>query len=188
MPMCSWGYDASFDGRFMMSSLLLTLSAAAAASSLLYSTSSATGRWAACQQSPTQDLLPQVVGPMVGMRPVWLVDGSTTWRSGEPVKTLWVLLRTSEEVRIGGRRLDGPGTLTLRQGDDRPADMLVITNPAKQSVTPGNAPPKVMHGYVFLPSHVFYPSPGCWEFAVRIGPEEVRIVRDLKPQARFEVR
>ena len=36
---------------------------------------------------------------MVGEAPVWLTDGSATWRYGEAVKTLWVLLRTSQEVR-----------------------------------------------------------------------------------------
>jgi hypothetical protein len=141
-----------------------------------------------CQQSPTQDLLPEVVAPMTGARPVWLVDGSATWRSGEPVKTLWVLLRTSEAVRIRGRRLDGPGALTLRRGDDPPADTLVIPNPARQSVIPGGAPPEIMRAYAFLPSHVFYPSPGCWEFTIRLGEEEVRIVRDLQPSARLEAR
>ena len=141
----------------------------------------ATARPTACPQSPTQDLLPGVVGPMVGRRPAWMVDGSAPWRASEPVKTLWVLLRTSAEVRIEGRRLDGPGELKLRRGDVRPADLLVIANPAQQSVIPGGASPDIMRAYAFLPSHVFYPSPGCWEFTVHIGDETVRIIRDLKP-------
>jgi len=136
-----------------------------------------------CQQSPTQDLLPEVVAPMVGVRPVWMVGGSATWGNGEPIKTLWVLLRTSETVRIRGRRLDGPGVVKLRTGDDPPTDTLVIPNRARQSATPGGASPVNKRAYVFLPSHVFYPSPGCWEFTVRIGDEEVRIVRDLNPGA-----
>lgn len=138
-------------------------------------------RAGSCQQSPTQDLLPEVVGPMVGARPVWLVDGSATWKAGEPVKTLWVLLRTSQDVRIQGRRLDAPGALSLRRGDDPPADVFVIPNPEKQSVIPTGAPATILQVYVFIPSHVFYPNPGCWEFTVRIGQEEFRIVRDLKP-------
>ena len=173
----------------MMASLLLGFSLAMMdVRSVPDSRTSGAGRPSPCQQSPTQDLLPDVVAPMVGVRPGWLVDGSATWRSGEPVKTLWVLLRTSEAVRIGGRRLDGPGALTLRRGDDPPADTLVIANPARQSVIPRGAPPEIMRAYVFLPSHVFYPSPGCWEFTVRIGEEEVRIVRDLQPPARLEAR
>ena len=163
----------------MMSWFLLSFSLAAA-SATPSSPTSATGRISPCQQSPTQDLLPEVIAPMVGIRPVWLVDGSATWRNGEPVKTLWVLLRTSADVRIEGRRLDGPGVLKLRRGDDPPADMLAIASPAKQSVIPGGASPEIMRAYVFLPSHVFYPSPGCWEFTIRIGEETARIVRDLK--------
>jgi hypothetical protein len=153
------------------------------ASSVPGRATSAARRLNPCQQSPTQDLLPEVVAPMIGVRPVWLVDGSANWRRGEPAKTLWVLLRTSEEVRITGRQLDGPGTLTLRRGDDRPADMLIVANPARQSVIPGGAPPAIMRAYVFVLSDVFYPSPGCWEFTVRVGQEEVRVVRDLKPGA-----
>jgi hypothetical protein len=142
---------------------------------------SAARRLSPCQQSPTQDLVPEVVGPMVGASPVWLVDASATWRSGVPVKTLWVLLRTSEEVRIRGRRLDGPGALTFGRGDPPSADTLVIANPAKESAIPGGAPTSVMRDYAFLPSLVFYPSPGCWEFTVRIGEREAHVVRDLKP-------
>jgi ubiquinone/menaquinone biosynthesis C-methylase UbiE len=139
-----------------------------------------------CHQSPSQDSLPGIVGPMLGVRPAWLVDGSGTWRDGGAVKTLWVLLRTSKEVRITGRRLDGPGVVTLRREADPPVDMLVIADPGRQSAIPGGATPEVMRTYSFLPSHVFYPTPGCWEFTVRIGEDEVRIVRDLKPAAGFE--
>jgi hypothetical protein len=78
--------------------------------------------------------------------------------------------------------------LKLRQGDGPPAEMLVIANPANQSVIPGGAPPDIMRAYVFLSSNVLYPSPGCWEFTVRIGEEATRIVRDLKPAAGFEVK
>ena len=165
----------------MASWLLLSVSLAVMAiSSVPHGPASVARRSNPCQQSPTQDLLPEVVGPMVGARPAWLVDGSTTWRSSEPVKTLWVLLRTSEEVRIRGRRLDGPGALALLRGDDPPADILLIANPARQSVIPGGAPAAIMRDFAFIPSYVFYPSPGCWEFTVRIGDREVRIVRDLK--------
>jgi hypothetical protein len=136
-----------------------------------------------CHESPTEDLLPQVVGPVTGARPAWLVSGSATWTNGRGIKTLWVFARTSERVRITGRRLDGPGTLMFRRGDDPPAKTLAIANPARESVIPGGAPPGVMRDYAFLPSTVFYPTPGCWEFTVRIGARTVRLVRDLKPTA-----
>jgi hypothetical protein len=134
-----------------------------------------------CEPSPTNDLLPDVVAPMTGTSPAWMVDGSTTW-SGErePVKTLWVLRRTSDSVRISGRRLDGPGVARLRRGSDTPSETLLVANPSQESVMPGGAPQAVMRAYVFLPSHVFYPSPGCWQFTVQIAQEEFRIVRDLR--------
>jgi hypothetical protein len=167
-----------------MSSWILSLSLAVIdASAARMSAPSAAMQANSCQASALQDLLPEVVAPMLGAPPAWLVDGSATWKSDEPVKTLWVLLRTSREVRVEGRRLDAPGVLTLKRGEDPPAAVLVITNPARHSAIPGGAPPEIMRTYVFLPSTVFYPSPGCWEFTVRIGEEEVRIVRDLKPKA-----
>ena len=133
-----------------------------------------------CQPSPTQDLLPGVVAPMTGSSPAWMIDGSTWPGEHEPAKTLWVLRRTSDSVRISGRRLDAPGRARVRRGSDAPSDTLLVANPSKESVTPGGAPPDVMRSYVFLPSHVFYPSPGCWQFTVHIAQEEFRIVRESR--------
>jgi hypothetical protein len=134
-----------------------------------------------CEASPTQDLLPHVVAPMTGASPVWLVDGgSRAWSGGqEPVKTLWVLRRTSDPVRISGQRLDGPGYVKLRRGSDVPSEILFVANPSRESVVPGGAPPEVMRSYAFLPSHVFYPSAGCWQFTIRIDEKEFQIVREL---------
>ncbi|PYR28096.1 MAG: hypothetical protein DMF98_03960 [Acidobacteria bacterium] len=127
-----------------------------------------------------EDLLPDVVAPLVGSSPAWLVDGSATWTSAtEPVKTLWVLQRSSEPVSISGHRLDAPGFLKLRRGDDPPTTELVVANPARESAIPGGARPEIMRAYAFLPSHVFYPSPGCWEFRVHQGRYDVNIVREL---------
>jgi hypothetical protein len=135
-----------------------------------------------CQPSPAQDLLPDVVGPMIGTASAWLVDGSGTWRGDrEPVKTLWVLRRTSDSVHISGQRTDGPGSVKLRRGNDAPSDVLFVANAARESVIPGGAPPAVMRSYAFVPSHVYYQSPGCWQFSVRIAKEEFHIVRELKP-------
>ena len=133
-----------------------------------------------CEASQTQDLLPHVVAPMTGESPAWFVDGSRTW-SGEqePVKTLWVLRRTTDPVRISGHRLDGPGFVKLRRGSDAPSEVLVVANPSRESVIPGGAPPEVIRSYAFLPSDVFYPSAGCWQFTIRIDVKDFRIVREL---------
>ena len=136
-----------------------------------------------CNQSPAENLLPSVVGPMAGSRPAWFVDGDLFWEHAEhPVKTLWVIARTSAVVRIGGKRVDGPGTVKFRLGQDEPfhAD-LVIADPSAASAVPGGASPQVMRAYSFIPSHVLYSSPGCWEFTVQVGSDEVRLVREIKP-------
>ena len=57
-----------------------------------------------CADSAVENLLPDVVGPMMGASPFWLVDGGAKFQGGaHPVKTLWVLRRTSESIRITGR-------------------------------------------------------------------------------------
>ena len=137
----------------------------------------------ACAESPTENLLPNVVGPMQGTRPAWMVNGSATWRGSEPIKTLWVLVRAAGDVRIDGHRLDGPGTVKFSHVSDRQTDALVVTNPAEHPIIRriDGAPLEIMRSYVFLPSNVVYTSPGCWEFVVRLGQQESHIVRELKP-------
>jgi hypothetical protein len=138
---------------------------------------------ASCQVSPTQDL--PFMGAAVGTSPVWMIADSTStfgWKEDEAEKTLWVVLRTSDEMRIKGRRLEAPGVLKIDGAGAPPTEERVITDPARQSVIPGGASPEIMRTYAFIPSLVFYPSPGCWEFTIRIGDAEHRIVRDLKPR------
>jgi hypothetical protein len=119
---------------------------------------------------------------MTGSEPAWFVDGGGVWEhAAHPVKTLWVLSRTSEPVRITGHRVDGPGEARFRRGQDEPQEAFVTADPSAASVIPGGASADVMRTYSFLPSHVFYSSPGCWEFIVRIGSHEARLVREVKP-------
>lgn len=136
-----------------------------------------------CKETPAENLLPSVIGPMAGSRPAWFVDGGdSTWDHAEhPVKTLWVVSRTSARVRITGSRLAGPGTAKFRRGQDEPAAEFVIADPRVASVIPGGASAEVMQAYAFFPSHVFYSSPGCWEFTVQVGSDEVRLVIEIKP-------
>lgn len=137
-----------------------------------------------CKETPAENLLPSVVGPMAGARPAWFVDGGrqVIWERAEhPVKTLWVVSRTSAPVRITGNRLDGPGTAKFRRGQDEPVAEFVIADPGVASAIPHGASAEVMQAYSFIPSHVFYSSPGCWEFIVQIGSDEVRLIREIKP-------
>lgn len=138
-----------------------------------------------CKQTPAENLLPSVVGPMAGSRPAWFVDdgGDLFWEHAEhPVKTLWIVSRTSAPVRITGNRVDGPGTVKFRRGQDQPIEAeFVIADPSVASAIPGGASADVMRAYSFIPSHVFYSSPGCWEFTVQVGSGEIRLVREIKP-------
>jgi hypothetical protein len=136
-----------------------------------------------CQARPAEDRLPKVIAPMFGADPAWMVDGLRHWSGGDlPVKTIWVLKRTSQPVRIEGRRLDAPGRVTFRESSGPISDVLAIPDPARASVTPGGATPEVMRTYAFVMSEVFYPTPGCWEFPVHVGGKVARIVRDVKAQ------
>lgn len=136
-----------------------------------------------CEQTPAENLLPSVIGPMAGSRPAWFVDGDLFWEhAAHPVKTLWVFSRSSAPVRISGHRIDGPGTAKFRIGQDEPTAEFVIADPRVASVIPGGASADVMRAYSFIPSHVFYSSPGCWEFVVQVGSDEIRLVREIKPK------
>lgn len=135
-----------------------------------------------CQPTPHENPIPSVVGPMTGTGPAWFVDGDMRWdRAEHPVKTLWVFSRTTARVRITGHRIDGEGTARFRRGQDEPSEDLVIADPSAESAIPGGASRDVMQAYAFIPSHVFYPSPGCWQFTIEIGGEEVRLVRLFEP-------
>jgi hypothetical protein len=143
----------------------------------------APGSTLSCKQTPAENLLPEVIGPMAGSRPAWFVDGGDlSWDHAEhPVKTLWVVSRTSSPVRITGHRLDAPGTARFRLGQDNAIQTeLLIADPSVASAIPGGATPEVMQAYSFIPSHVFYSSPGCWEFTVQWASEEVRLVLEIK--------
>jgi hypothetical protein len=95
---------------------------------------------------------------------------------------LWVFSRESTtSVRIRGRQLDGSGRLTFSGGKDEAiTDELTLTDPSKRSVIPGGATPEIMKSYVFIPSYVFYPSPGCWQFEIHIGGNDHYIVLLVK--------
>lgn len=135
-----------------------------------------------CTVSPLVDRLPGVVGPIRGDDVAGMVDdGFAGWRGpDEPVKTLWILRRRDGSVTITGRRLDGAGVITLRQGTEPPTPTLTVEGPAREAVRPGGATADVMRAHLFVTSHVFYPTAGCWEFTVRIGDAETRIVRRLE--------
>jgi hypothetical protein len=137
-----------------------------------------------CKETPAENLLPSVIGPMAGSRPAWFVDGGRIFweHAAHPVKTLWVLSRSSSPVRITGHRIDGPGTAKFRIGQDEPKAEFVIDDPRVASVIPGGASADVMRAYSFIPSHVFYSGPGCWEFVVQVGTDEIRLVREIKPK------
>jgi hypothetical protein len=139
---------------------------------------------AACAVSPVEDPLPGIIGPITGQSPAWLVDGNgRRWTNAEErVKTLWVLSkRASGPLHIEGRRLDGEGRARFQDGgvDGMPKDALDIDNPWGRA-WPGNATPEVRRAYAFVPNYVLYPSPGCWQFTVRLGADETRITIEIK--------
>jgi hypothetical protein len=143
-----------------------------------------------CTASRSENLLPNLIGPMVGASPVWMVDGGDlldsrfAWGPWQTAvysrKTLWVVARPSAGLRIEGRRLDASGTLRFHRQPDPIGDALVVPDPARESVIPGGASVGVMRAYAFIPSSVIYPSAGCWEFTVRVGGQDARIVRDMR--------
>lgn len=141
---------------------------------------------ATCDATPYQRLLPEVVAPMAGQSPIWLVTGASPgsglWIQSEcGVKTLWVVARGVEgHLTVQGKRLDGPGDVTFRTSQAEQSSVLIIPAAAlDRGVRPDGASPEILERYAFWPSLVFYTSVGCWELTARIGDQQVRIVQNL---------
>jgi len=144
------------------------------------SASVATAQSPVCEQSPTENRWPEVIAPMLGQSPAWLVGGAGTWVKDEPVKTVWVILRRAGQVRITGHRTDGLAAAKfIREWGDAPSNELVIENPNMRRIIPHGASPDVLRQYLFFGSNVIYDSPGCWEFDVVVGDQTSRIVKDV---------
>ena len=77
-------------------------------------------------------------------------------------KTLWIFRTTREPVRVEGRELhSGVRTRFQHSGLDAPVtEMMMVSDP--------------------IPSYIFYPSPGCYEFVVEREGSDHRIVVEVK--------
>jgi hypothetical protein len=140
---------------------------------------------AACSQSPLQEILPGIVDTARGVGP-WLVgDGSNgrwAWAQNTPAKTLWILRTTHDRIVIRGREL-GTGAVVRFQtgGPASPiSDSMIVDDPWSASVKPGGATWEIRNQYLFFPSQVYYPSPGCFEFDVAAGPRHATITLEIK--------
>ncbi len=134
-----------------------------------------------CSATPLEDRMPDIIAPMAGDEPIWLVDGSFgEWVGPEVlVKSVWVLSRAvSGDLLVRGRRLDGAGSVQFQDGvNGERSEQLVLSDlGGLRSVTPGGATSAVMSQYRFVMMYLVYPSPGCWEIEIRLGDEERRIV------------
>ncbi len=145
-----------------------------------------------CPETAVRDLLPELVAPMRGEAPIWLVDGFATgyWTAADaPVKTLWVLSRDAGGPLVAtGRRLSDGQPLRFRDATaDAPGERLVVADPLARSVVPGGATTEVLERYAFVPSYLIYPAPGCWQVTARLGERERRIVIHVRAAGPLEV-
>lgn len=134
-----------------------------------------------CPVSPTEDRLPDVIAPMTGAEPLWIVGVSGgEWVSTDMlVKSAWVFAggHQSGPFRVRGRRLDGDEILRFQVGmDGERSEEGFIPDVSRRSVGPGGASRKVMDNYTFVLMYLIFPSPGCWELTASFGDAEHRIV------------
>jgi len=132
-----------------------------------------------CSVSEMQTFLPDLIGPARGSGP-WLVDGG--WAQNLPTKTLWVLRTTRERVVIRGRELNSRENTRFQAGGPNSpiTDAMIVDDPWRASVIPGGATWDLKNQYLFLPSQVYYPSAGCYEFDITVGTEHRAITHELK--------
>jgi hypothetical protein len=129
-----------------------------------------------CTPAPVRDRVPGV-DLVAGVDPVWIVT-SDHWDTGTDgmSKTLWMFRTTRELVRVEGRELHSGERARFQHGGlDAPVtDAMTINDPWRESVIPGGQSWDLKNQYLFIPSYVFYPSPGCYEFTV---DQTLRITR-----------
>jgi hypothetical protein len=139
---------------------------------------------APCTPTPIENLLNDIIAPARGADPAWLVDG---WDGrgkaarDTPIKTLWVF-KTAGPVRVQGRELKtGAKARFQHEGMDGPTrEEMVIDNPRRDSVRPFGASPETLSAYSFIPSEVFYPEAGCYQFDIEIDRTRRRIVLEVR--------
>ncbi len=135
-----------------------------------------------CPATPKLEVV-AAIAPAAGDYPVWVVDGSYGhWRGPEaPVKTAWILARDNPgDLTVVARRLGGNGRALFKSSVTADlSDRLVIANADTQQMIPGGIEPDALRKFSFRSSAVLYPSAGCWEFQVRYGKIESRIVIEL---------
>ena len=166
-----------------MSQTLRLLCCAAAVICIGLSATVASAQSPVCEQSPIEDRWPEVMAPMLGQSPAWLVDGAATWVKDEPVKTLWVIRRRTGQVRITGHRTDGVAAAKfIREWGDPLSNELVIENPDVRRIIPYGLSPEVLRQYLPFGAYVVYDSPGCWEFDGVVGGQTSRIVKNVLPR------
>jgi len=138
-----------------------------------------------CPATPRLEVV-AAIAPAAGSYPVWVVDGSFGhWLGPEAlVKTVWILARDNlGDLTVVARRLDGDGRALFEAtaGADL-SDRLFIADADMHEMIPGGIEPDALRKYSFRGSGVLYPSAGCWEFLVRYGESESRIVMKLTDQ------
>ena len=132
-----------------------------------------------CTPTPKRDPLPGV-DLVTGITPVW-VSTADHWSTG-PTKTLWIFRTTRQPVRIEGRELHSGARTRFQHGElDAPVtETMIISNPWRESVIPGGETWDLKNEYLFIPSYVFYPSQGCYEFNVERERSSHRIIVEVK--------
>ncbi len=135
-----------------------------------------------CRATPKLELV-SVIAPAAGSYPVWVVDGSYGhWRGAEVrVKTAWILARDKPgDLMVVARKLDGEGqALFASRLSANLSARLFIADADRTQMIPGGIEPGILRQYSFRSSGVTYPSAGCWEFQIRYGNTESRIVLEL---------
>jgi hypothetical protein len=135
-----------------------------------------------CPVTPSVDLL-AAVGPLAGEAPVWAAVGGAAWCCPDcAVKVLWVVARSRHgDLMVRGERLDGDGVASFRAGGEPVAETLRFeAADANPGVVPGGADRATVESHAFLPSHAFFPAPGCWQMTAGFAGSEVRIVVELE--------
>ncbi|MEM9405412.1 MAG: hypothetical protein AAGA81_05200, partial [Acidobacteriota bacterium] len=90
-----------------------------------------------CRTSALVDRMPNVVPPMAGKEPIWLLGAAqNSWSEDQAIDAAFVLSRRQDgDLTVIGRRRKSPSELSF-VGEDGVSNVLQVVEPHRSSLTP----------------------------------------------------
>lgn len=139
-----------------------------------------TASTAGAQECPTGKpaTVTRALPPVFGQTPLWVTAGSTPikWEDPQkPVQLVWVLDATAQGLAMvtGKNRATGAALRFTKVGDT--LGQRQVKYELNRSYKPSLAKPDDFTKYSFDRNFAWFPEPGCYEIAARVGRQQAKI-------------